>query len=61
MRILSVVVAAAFLALPVAAPAQACDAGAHAAKSTTADCSAAKKKKKAKKEKEEYMRIAPMK
>jgi Ni/Co efflux regulator RcnB len=61
MRILTIAVAAAFLALPLAAPAQACGAGMHAAKSVTSDYSAAKKKKKVKKEKEEYMRAAPMK
>jgi len=64
MRILSIAIAAAFLALPAAAPAQACGtAGLHAAKATTADYSAAKKKKtvKKKREKVEYMRAAPMK
>jgi ribosomal protein L12E/L44/L45/RPP1/RPP2 len=57
------VIVAAFLALPAAAPAQACEAGLHSAKTATADYSAAKKKKKTakKKEKEEYMRAAPMK
>lgn len=62
MRVLTVVLVAAFLALPAAAPAQACGAGLHSAKAATADYSAAKKKsKKPKKEKEEYMRAAPMK
>ena len=64
MRILSIAIAAAFLALPVAAPAQACGAaGLHSAKAATIDYSAAQKKKPAKKKKEkvEYMRAAPMK
>jgi hypothetical protein len=62
MRVLTVVIVAAFLALPAAAPALACGAGLHSAKAATADYSAAKKKsKKPKKEKEEYMRAAPMK
>jgi hypothetical protein len=63
MRVLTIAIAAAFLALPVAAPSQACEAGLHSAKAATADYSAAKKKKKTakKKEKEEYMRAAPMK
>ena len=63
MRVLAIAIAAAFLALPVAAPAQACGASLHSAKAATADYSAAKKKKKTakKKEKEEYMRAAPMK
>ena len=61
MRVLTIVIAAAFLALPTAGPAQACGtAGLHSAKAATADYSAAKKKK-AKKEKVEYMRAAPMK
>jgi ribosomal protein L12E/L44/L45/RPP1/RPP2 len=60
MRILTIAIAAAFLATPAAAPAQAC--GGHSAKAATADYSAAKKKKAKKpKEKEEYMRAAPMK
>jgi Ni/Co efflux regulator RcnB len=62
MRLLTIVIVAAFFALPAAAPAQACGAGQHSAKAATADYSAAKKKsKKPKKEKEEYMRAAPMK
>ena len=63
MRILTIAIVAAFLALPATAPAQACGAGLHSAKAATADYSAAKKKKskKQKKEKEEYMRAAPMK
>ena len=62
MRILTIAIVAAFLALPTTAPAQACGAGMHSAKAATADYSAAKKKsKKPKKEKEEYMRAAPMK
>jgi Ni/Co efflux regulator RcnB len=63
MRILTIAVAVAFLAVPVASPAQACGAaGAHSAKIATADYSAASKKKtKKKKEKVEYMRAAPMK
>ena len=62
MRVLTIVIVAAFLALPAAAPAQACGASLHSAKAATADYSAAKKKsKKQKKEKEEYMRAAPMK
>ena len=46
MRVLTIAIAAAFLALPVAAPSQACEAGLHSAKAATADYSAAKKKKK---------------
>ncbi|HEY6860382.1 MAG TPA: hypothetical protein VI358_11420 [Pseudolabrys sp.] len=62
MRILTIAIAAAFLALPASMPAQAWGtAGLHSAKAVTADYSAAKKKKKAKKEKVEYMRAAPMK
>ena len=62
MRILTIAIVAAFLALPATAPAQAYGAGMHSAKAATADYSAAKKKsKKQKKEKEEYMRAAPMK
>jgi Ni/Co efflux regulator RcnB len=63
MRVLAIAIAAAFLALPVTAPAQACGTSLHSAKAATADYSAAKKKKKTakKKEKEEYMRAAPMK
>ena len=62
MRILTIAIVAAFLALPATAPVQACGAGMHSAKAATADYSAAKKKsKKPKKEKEEYMRAAPMK
>jgi hypothetical protein len=61
MRILTIAVAAAFLALPAAAPAQACEAG-HSAKAATTEYSAATKKKTTKKKpKEEYMRAAPMK
>jgi hypothetical protein len=61
MRILTIVIVVAFLALPTASPAQACGTtGPHSAKAATADYSAAKKKK-AKKEKVEYMRAAPMK
>ena len=61
MRVLTIAIVAAFLALPATAPAQACGAGMHSAKAATADYSAAKKKfKKQKKEKEEYMRAAPM-
>jgi hypothetical protein len=62
MRILTIAIVAAFLALPASAPAQACEAGMHSAKAATADYSAAKKKKsKKQKEKVEYMRAAPMK
>jgi hypothetical protein len=62
MRVLTIAIVAAFLALPATVPAQACGAGMHSAKSATADYSAAKKKpKKQKKEKVEYMRAAPMK
>lgn len=61
MRVLTIAIAATFLALPATVPAQACGGGLHAAKAATADYSAAKKKKKPKKEKEEYMRAAPMK
>jgi Ni/Co efflux regulator RcnB len=62
MRVLSIAIAAAFLALPAAAPAQACGSKGHSAKAATADYSAAKKKKaKQPKEKVEYMRAAPMK
>jgi ribosomal protein L12E/L44/L45/RPP1/RPP2 len=62
MRVLTIAIVAAFLALPATAPAQACGAGMHSAKAATADYSAAKKKsKKQKKAKEEYMRAAPMK
>jgi Ni/Co efflux regulator RcnB len=63
MRILTIAIAAAFLALPVAGPAQACGAASlHSAKAATTDYSAATKKKtKKKKEKVEYMRAAPMK
>jgi hypothetical protein len=63
MRILTIAIAAAFLALPFAATAKACGAaGKHSVKAATADYSAAKKKKtKKQKEKVEYMRAAPMK
>ena len=62
MRVLTIAIVAAFLALPATAPAQACEAGMHSAKAATADYSAAKKKsKKQKKAKEEYRRAAPMK
>jgi hypothetical protein len=63
MRILTIAVAASFLMLPVAVPAQACGAaGLHSAKAVSTDYSAATKKKtKKKKEKVEYMRAAPMK
>jgi hypothetical protein len=62
MRVLTIAIAAAFLALLAAAPAQACEAGMHSAKAATTDYSAAKKKKsKKQKEKVEYMRAAPMK
>ncbi len=62
MRVLTIAIAAAFLALPAITPAQACGAaGLHSAKAATADYSADKKKKKPKKEKVEYMRAAPMK
>jgi len=65
MRLLTIAVAAAFLALPCATPATACGTAAlHSAKAAATDYSAAKKKKKktaAKKEKVEYMRAAPMK
>ena len=60
MRVLSIAIAAAFLALPAAAPAQACGSAGHSAKAATADYSAAKKAKQPK-EKVEYMRAAPMK
>jgi hypothetical protein len=60
MRILAIAISAAFLALPVSVPAQACGTS---AKATTVDYSAATKKKptQKKKEKVEYMRAAPMK
>jgi Ni/Co efflux regulator RcnB len=62
MRILTIAIAAAFLALPFAATAKACGAaGKHSVKAATADYSAAKKKTKKQKEKVEYMRAAPMK
>ena len=62
MRVLTIAIVAAFLALPATAPAQACGAGMHSAKAVATDYSAAKKKpKKQKKQKEEYMRAAPMK
>jgi hypothetical protein len=64
MRILTIAIVAAFLAVPVSPPAQACgSAGLHSAKAATTDYSAAKKKKQTKKKKEkvEYMRAAPMK
>ena len=61
MRILTIAIVAAFLALPASAPAQSCEAGVHSAKAATADYSAAKKKSKKQKEKVEYMRAAPMK
>ena len=61
MRILTIAIVAAFLALPASAPAQAHEAGMHSAKAATADYSAAKKKSKKQKEKVEYMRAAPMK
>ena len=62
MRILAIVIAAAFLALPASAPAPGLrDRRAAFGQSRTADYSAAKKKKKPKKEKVEYMRAAPMK
>jgi Ni/Co efflux regulator RcnB len=62
MRILTIAIAAAFLALPAAAPAQTCWSADHSAKASTVDYSAAKKKKAKKpKEKEEYVRAAPMK
>jgi hypothetical protein len=61
MRFLVIAAAAAFLLLPVNAPAQACGAKAQALAST-ADLSAAKKKPARKpKLKVEYMRAAPMK
>ena len=61
MRILTIALSAAFLALPFAAPAHACEAGLHT-KAAVTDYSAAKKKKAKKpKEKVEYMRVAPMK
>jgi len=62
MRIVTIAIAATFLAFPAALPAQACGSAGHTAKAATADYSAAKKKKAKKpKEKEEYMRAAPMK
>jgi len=62
MRVLTIAIVAAFLALPASAPLQACEAGMHSAKAATTDYSAAKKKKpKKQKEKVEYMRAAPMK
>ena len=66
MRYLVIAAAAALLLLPVSAPAQACGAGMHSAKATSADYSAKHKKKikktpKVKKEKVEYMRAVPMK
>jgi hypothetical protein len=62
MRVLTIAIAAAFLALPATTPAQACEAGLNSAKAATVDYSAAKKKKaKKQKEKVEYMRAAPMK
>jgi len=68
MRFLMIAGAAALLLLPATAPAQACDAGMHAAQAATADYSAAAKKKTMKKvakkkkaPKVEYMRAVPMK
>ena len=63
MRILTIAIAASFLMLPVAVPAQACGtAGLHSAKAATTDYSAATKKKTTKKkEKVEYMRAVPTK
>ena len=68
MRFLMIAGAAALLLLlPATAPAQACDAGMHAAQAVTADYSAATKKKPVKKvakkkaPKVEYMRAVPMK
>jgi hypothetical protein len=62
MRYLMIAAAAALLLLPASAPAQACGAGMHSAKTTVTDLSAKKKvKKHVKKEKVEYMRAAPMK
>ena len=61
MRILTIALSAAFLALPFAASVHACEAGLHG-KAAHTDYSAAKKKKAKKpKEKVEYMRAAPMK
>jgi hypothetical protein len=60
MRYLVIAAAAAFLLLPLSAPANAC--GAAKAQASTADLSAAKKKPVRKpKVKVEYMRAAPMK
>jgi len=62
MRIFTIAIAAAFLALPAAMPAQACGAAGHHSAKAATDYSAAKKKKtKKQKEKVEYMRAAPMK
>jgi hypothetical protein len=64
MRILSIAIAAAVLALPSSAPARASGGtGLHSVHVATADYSADTKKKKPpqKKEKVEYMRAAPMK
>jgi hypothetical protein len=62
MRILTIALSAAFLALPFAGSVQACEGGLHSAKAAVTDYSAAKKKKAKKpKEKVEYMRAAPMK
>jgi len=66
MRFLMIAVAATFLLLPAAAPANACDAK-HSAQASSTELSAEEKKptkKKVatvKKEKIEYMRAAPMK
>lgn len=67
MRFLAIGLTAALLALPVAVPANACNAGAHSATAASVDYAAKKKPKKMakhrvrkKKEKVEYMRAAPM-
>jgi len=51
MRILTIAIVAAFLALPATAPAQACGAGMHSAKAATADYSAAKRSPKSRRKK----------
>jgi len=67
MRTLAIALAGAFLMLPAAAPAKACEGYAASAQATAVDLSAEEKKApkkkvtmKKKKEKVEYMRAAPM-
>ncbi|HTT47354.1 MAG TPA: hypothetical protein VMG39_05035 [Pseudolabrys sp.] len=60
MRFLALAIAAAFLLLRPAAPAQASSTAGYSAKAASADFSAKKHKKRLKKEKVEYMRAAPL-